>query len=160
MAYQPLLVILCQILLIHMYWKYIICFNWVLWYISHCKLYNVESYIYIYIYIYMILSGWVLWHINYCRLFKAKFSLCINIKYMIYKHILKWTWAHFSTQAAVVSKLLSGCTTWTLTKRLEKKLNGNYTRMLWAILNKFWQQHPTKHQLYGHLLPVTKNYTS
>ena len=39
-------------------------------------------------------------------------------------------------QAAVTSILLYGCTTWTLTKRLEKKLDGNYTRMLRAILNK------------------------
>ena len=46
--------------------------------------------------------------------------------------------------------------TWTLTKRLEKKLDGNYTRMLRAILNKSWQQHPTRHQLYGHLPPITK----
>ena len=38
-------------------------------------------------------------------------------------------------QAAVVSILLYGCTTWTLTKRLEKKIDGNYTRMLRAILN-------------------------
>ena len=52
-------------------------------------------------------------------------------------------------QAAVVSILLYGCTTWTLTKRLEKKLDGNYTRMLRAILNKSWRQHPTRHQLYG-----------
>ena len=59
-------------------------------------------------------------------------------------------------QAAVVSILLYGCTTWTLTKRLEKKLDGNYTRMLQAILNKSWQQHPTRHQLYGHLPPITK----
>ena len=58
--------------------------------------------------------------------------------------------------AAVVSILLYGCTTWTLTKRLEKKLDGNYTRMLRAILNKSWQQHPTRHQLYGHLPPITK----
>ena len=28
--------------------------------------------------------------------------------------------------------------------------------MLRAILNKFWWQHPTKHQLYGHLPPITK----
>ena len=47
-------------------------------------------------------------------------------------------------QAAVVSILLYGCTTWTLTKRLEKKLDGNYTRMLRAILNKSWRQHPTR----------------
>ena len=59
-------------------------------------------------------------------------------------------------QAAVVSILLYGCTTWTLTKRLEKKLDGNYTRMLRAVLNKSWQQDPTRHQLYGHLPPITK----
>ena len=59
-------------------------------------------------------------------------------------------------QAAVVSILLYGCTTWTLTKRLEKKLDGNYTRMLRAILNKSWWQHSTRHQLYGHLPPITK----
>ena len=56
----------------------------------------------------------------------------------------------------VTSILLYGCTTWTLTKRLEKKLDGNYTRMLRAILNKSWQQHPARHQLYGHLPPITK----
>ena len=59
-------------------------------------------------------------------------------------------------QAVVVSILLYGSTTWTLTKRLEKKLDGNYTRMLRAILNKSWQQHPTRHPLYGHLPPITK----
>ena len=59
-------------------------------------------------------------------------------------------------QAAVTSILLYGCTTWTLTKRREKKLDGNYTRMLRAILNKPWRQHPTRHQLYGHLPPITK----
>ena len=59
-------------------------------------------------------------------------------------------------QAAVVSILLYGCTTWTLTKLLEKKLDGNYSRMLRAILNKSWQQHPTRHQIYGHLPPIRK----
>ena len=49
-----------------------------------------------------------------------------------------------------------GCTTWTLTKRLKKKLDGNYTRILRAILNKSWRQHPTRYQLYGHLPPITK----
>ena len=59
-------------------------------------------------------------------------------------------------QAAVVLILLYGCTTWTLTKRLEKKLDSNYTRMLQAILNKSWRQPPTKHQLYSHLPPIMK----
>ena len=82
----------------------------------------------------------------------------------------KWDSAHISVQsmpscfciflcafqAAVTSILLYGCTTWTLTKRLEKKLDGNYTRMLRSILNKSWRQHPSRHQLYGHLPPITK----
>ena len=59
-------------------------------------------------------------------------------------------------QAAVVSIQLYGCTTWTLTKWLGKKLDGNYTRMLRAILNKSWRQHPTRHQLYDHQPPITK----
>ena len=59
-------------------------------------------------------------------------------------------------QATVVSILLYGCTTWTLTKRLEKKLDGNYTRILRAILNKSWRQHLRRHQLYGHLPPITE----
>ena len=58
-------------------------------------------------------------------------------------------------QAVVASILLYGCTTWTLTKQLEK-LDCNYTRMLRAILNKSWRQYPTRHQLYGHLPPITK----
>ena len=78
-------------------------------------------------------------------------------------------------QAAVTSILLYGCTTWTLTKRLGKKLDANYTRLLRAVLAatphktptatcspggntpqdtncyvQSWRQHPTRHQLYGH----------
>ena len=55
-----------------------------------------------------------------------------------------------------MSILLYGCTTWVLTKRLEKKLNGNYTRMPRAIRNNPRKQQPTKQQLYGHLPPITK----
>ena len=63
---------------------------------------------------------------------------------------------HSFFQAAVMPILLYGCTTWMLAKRMEKKLDGNYTRMLRAILNKSWRQHPTKQQLYGHLIPIMK----
>ena len=59
-------------------------------------------------------------------------------------------------QAAVVSILLYGYTTWTLTKRIEKNLDGNYTRMLRAILNKSLRQHHIKQHLYGHLTPISK----
>ena len=40
-----------------------------------------------------------------------------------------------------------------LTKRIEKELDGNWTRML---QHKTWLQHPTKQQLYGHLPPISK----
>ena len=54
-------------------------------------------------------------------------------------------------QAAVVSILLHGCTTWTLTKRTERKLECG---------EQYWISSggstPTKQQLYGHLIPITK----
>ena len=59
-------------------------------------------------------------------------------------------------QAAVESIRLYGCTTWTLTKCMQKKLDGIYRRMLRAILNKSWSQHPTKQLLYGYLPPIMK----
>ena len=49
---------------------------------------------------------------------------------IIWKSDLTDKMKHSSFQAAVVSILLYGSATWTLTKRLEKKLDGNYTRML------------------------------
>ena len=39
---------------------------------------------------------------------------------------------------------------------MEKNLDGNYTKMLQAILNMSWRQHPTKLQLYGHLPLIPK----
>ena len=82
--------------------------------------------------------------------------ITINKLSVIWKSDLTNKMKHSFFQAVVVSILLYGCTTWTLTKWFEKKLDGNCTRMLWAILNKSWWQHPTKHQLYGHLPPITK----
>ena len=59
-------------------------------------------------------------------------------------------------RATVETVLLYGSTTWTLTKKLEKKINGTYTRMLRVCLNILWNQHPTKKLLYGNLPPVTE----
>ena len=53
-------------------------------------------------------------------------------------------------QAVAVSILLYGCTTWTQTKRMEKKLR--------VILNKYRKQHYTKQQLYSHSLPISKKH--
>ena len=86
----------------------------------------------------------------------AKAWTAINRLSIIWKSDLTDKMKRSFFQAAVTSILLYGCTTWTLTKRLGKKLDDNYTRMLRAILNKSWRQHPTRHQLYGHLPPITK----
>ncbi len=55
---------------------------------------------------------------------------------------------------AVQFVLLYGSSSWTLTKQLESKLNGNYTRMLRAVVNKSWRDHATNKELYGDLLPI------
>ena len=52
---------------------------------------------------------------------------------VIWKSDLTDKMKHFF-QISVVSILLYGCTTLTLSKRMEKKLDGSYTRMLPAIL--------------------------
>ena len=61
-------------------------------------------------------------------------------------------------KAAVVSILFYGCTSWTLMKCIEKWLDENSTRMLRAIMNKSWKQHPMKQQVYGHLPPISKTF--
>ena len=64
-------------------------------------------------------------------------------------------------QAAVVSILLYGCTTRTLTKRLEKKLDSTYTRTLRAILYKSFEA-PTPNKVPTIRPPASDhdNYTS
>ena len=45
---------------------------------------------------------------------------------------------------------------WMLAKSIEKKLEGNCIRMLWAIVKESWKQHPTKQQLHDHLPHISK----
>ena len=54
-------------------------------------------------------------------------------------------------RATVEAVLLYGSVTWTLTKHLEQRLSGTYTRMLRAALNISWREHPTIKRLYGNL---------
>ena len=82
----------------------------------------------------------------------AKTWAAIDKLSVIWKSDLTDKIKHSFFQAAVVSILLYGCTTWALTKRMEKKLD----RILRAILNKSWRRHSTKQQLYVHLTPITK----
>ena len=54
-----------------------------------------------------------------------------------------------------MSILLYGCTTWTLTKHMDKKLD-NYTRFCKLYWTSPGGQHPTKQQLYSHLPLISK----
>lgn len=51
--------------------------------------------------------------------------------------------------------LLYGCETWTLSKRMEKRLDGVYTRLLMRVKHLSWKQHPNKTSIYGDLPPVS-----
>ena len=55
----------------------------------------------------------------------------------------------------VESVLLYNSETWSLTKQMEKSLDGAYTRMLRMALNVSWKQHMTNDELYGKLPRVT-----
>ena len=59
-------------------------------------------------------------------------------------------------RATVEYVLLYGCVTWTLNKKLNKSLDGCYTRMLRKIQNISWKQHLTNKELYNGL-PKTSN---
>ena len=63
-------------------------------------------------------------------------------------------------QAAVTSILLYGCTTWTLTKRLEKKLDGNYTRSAACNLEQVLAATPHKTPTVRPPAPYHENYSS
>ena len=54
-------------------------------------------------------------------------------------------------QVVAMSVLLDSCTIWTLKNHSKKKLHGNYTKMLCAVLNKFWNQYCIKQLLCGYL---------
>ena len=55
----------------------------------------------------------------------------------------------------VSSVLLYGSSTWTLTKKLETKLNGRYTKMLRVVNNVKWQQSISNNVLYDNLPKIT-----
>ena len=58
-------------------------------------------------------------------------------------------------EVVAVLVILYGCIIWILTKQIQKKLYGNYTRILCAVLNTTWKQHPSKQWLCGYLPPIS-----
>ena len=59
-------------------------------------------------------------------------------------------------RATVESVLLYGAESWTLTKKMRDRLDGNYTKMLRVVLNVSRKEHKTNKELYGNLRKVTE----
>ena len=58
-------------------------------------------------------------------------------------------------RATVEPILLYGSETWTLSKKLEKRLDGTYTRLLMRAQNLSWKRHPSISDIYGNLPRVS-----
>ena len=59
-------------------------------------------------------------------------------------------------KATVEPILLYGSETWTLSKKLEKRLDGTYTRLLMRVQNISWKTHPTKAMIYKNIPPISR----
>lgn len=81
----------------------------------------------------------------------TKAWMALDILRMIWKSTLPDRMKRQFFRAVVESVLVYGSSTWTLTKRLEKLLDGSYTRMLCTVLNISWKEHLTRQRLYGTL---------
>jgi hypothetical protein len=58
-------------------------------------------------------------------------------------------------RATVEPILLYGSETWTLSRKLEKRLDGTYTRLLMRAQNISWKLHPSLATIYGNLPRVS-----
>ena len=58
-------------------------------------------------------------------------------------------------RATVEPILLYRSETWTLSKKLEKRLDGTYTRLLMRAQNLSWKPHPTISEIYNQLPRVS-----
>ena len=69
----------------------------------------------------------------------------------IWKSTLPKQLKHRIFAATLESVLLYGCEAWTITNKVERDLDGCYTRMLRTVYKIHWKQHMTNKELYGGL---------
>ena len=78
-----------------------------------------------------------------------------NKMYKIWKSSLSRNFKERLFVSTVESVLLYGCEAWTLSEKLERKINGSYTRLLRAALGYSWRDKITNETLYGDLPQVS-----
>lgn len=86
---------------------------------------------------------------------KAKAWSALNKMDTIWKSDMKKELKVKFFRATVESVLMYGAETWTLNKKLERELDGCYTRMLRVVNNVTWKDHMSNKVLYGNLPQVT-----
>ena len=101
------------------------------------------------------LGAWVDTTYQDIRIRKALAWSALNKMDKIWKSNLSKTSRINLFRATVESVLLYGCETWTLTKKINKTLDGCYTRMLRKVNNVTWKDHFTNKALYGDLQPIS-----
>ena len=62
-----------------------------------------------------------------------------------------------TVESVLLGENLYGAIAWTLTSTLEKKIDGDYTRMLRAALNVSWREHMTNRELYNNIPRITSS---
>lgn len=58
-------------------------------------------------------------------------------------------------RSCVESVLLYGSETWTVSKNMEQRINGTYTKLLRRIFNVSWKSHTTNKELYRNIPPLS-----
>ena len=86
---------------------------------------------------------------------KSQAGNTLNKMDIIWRSSLKQETKVGNFKVTVEYVLLYGGQAWTLNKKLNKSLDGCYTRMLRKVLNISWKQHLTNKELYGTLPPAS-----
>ena len=108
---------------------------------------------------FLYLGGWVESTEKDIKVRKAKaWAACHKLK-TVWNSCLRKDLKVWLFTATVESVLLYGSETWTMTKRLERMVDGCYTRMLRMVLGVSWKQHMTNSELYGKLPKVSSKIT-
>jgi len=97
------------------------------------------------------LGSWVDTSYKDLKIRKALAWVAHNKMDKIWKSTLKRDTKINLFRATVQYVLLYGCETWTLNKKLNKSLDGCYTRLLRKAQNVSWKQHLTNKALYNGL---------
>ena len=116
-----------------------------------------KIYIYTYIYIYICISIYIhtyVYILIYTYIYVYTY-IYIYIYIYLYIHIYIYTYIYIYICISIYIHTYVYKSNY-IYMYISVNISYYYTRMLRAILNKSWQQYPTRHQLYGHLPPITK----